>query len=66
LSVGPDEPFSRPPKGILREIPVGTVMTSLATDIGKDSACYRVRYDGQLGYVLGSCGRVDAPGHSCR
>ena len=63
--VGPDEPFFRPPKGILLEIPVGAVLSTLATDIGKDAACYVVRYGGKLGYVLGSCGRVDTAGHSC-
>jgi hypothetical protein len=63
--VGPDEPFFRPPKGILQEIPVGTVLNTLGTDIGKDTACYKVNYAGKVGYVVGSCGRVDAAGHHC-
>jgi hypothetical protein len=63
--VGPDEPFFRPPKGILQEIPVGAVLTTLGTDIGKDTACYKVKYGGKLGYVVGSCGRVDTVGHRC-
>lgn len=63
--VGPGEPFFRSPRGILQEIPVGVVLTTRRTDFGKDTACYEVRYGGTVGYVLGSCGRVDTAGRSC-
>src|SRR3954470_11417844 len=63
--VGPDEPFFRTPKGILQEIPVGAVLNTLRTDIGKDAACYEVNYGGKVGYVVGSCGRVDTAGRRC-
>ena len=63
--VGPDEPSFRPPKGILLEIPPGSVLNSSETVIGKDTACIKVNYNGKSGYVLGSCGRVEFVGRPC-
>jgi hypothetical protein len=63
--VGPDEPFSRPPRGIVGEIPPGTTFSASDQYIGKDTACYAVEYKGIKGFVLGSCGRVDTPGRKC-
>jgi hypothetical protein len=62
--VGPDEPFFRPARGILREIPPGTTLSG-RQHLGKDTACYAVEYMGTKGFVLGSCGRVDTPGRTC-
>ena len=63
--VGPDQPFLRPPKGIVLEIPPGTVLNTFGTVAGKDTACIKVTHDGQSGYVLGSCGRVEFVGRPC-
>jgi len=63
--VGPGEPFSRPARGILREIPAGTTLRSSGQYLGKDTACYAVEYQSIKGFVLGSCGRVDTVGRKC-
>jgi len=63
--VGPDEPFFRPPRGIVGEIPPGTTLSASDQYLGKDTACYSVEYKGTKGFVLGSCGRVGTPGHKC-
>lgn len=64
--VGPDEPFHRPPRGIIQEIPVGAALLTLDADYGKDLACYKVKYAGKIGFVIGSCKRVDRIDNPCR
>lgn len=64
--VGPDQPFSRPPRGIIQQIPVGAVLNTLGVEYGKDIACYKVKYADRVGFVMVSCKRLDSLDNPCR
>lgn len=58
---GPGENNNRTPQGIVAHVPPGRRLQVVDDDIGKDSLCLEVLFDGGRGYVFVNPGHVDLP-----